>query len=224
MSDFLAHSFALITDSYLHEIILLSLQVTCSSVLIATLIALPLGTLLAIRSFYGARFLTILLHALLGFPPVVAGLMVYLLLSREGALGFWGLLYTPTAMIIAQTLIIIPIIAVHCRQAVEARWQESMKQLTSLGAKGALAIFTLLHDVRLQLLTAILAGFGRGISEVGAVAIVGGNIDHQTRVMTTAITLETNQGNLELAMTLGIILLLLALFINGLAFYLVRRP
>ena len=213
----IAESLILITDSHLHEIIGLSLGVTTTALCLSLIIALPLGSFLAMHQSKACRLVTVVLHGLLGLPPVVAGLAVYLMLSRSGPLGFLGLLYSPSAMIMAQMLIIIPIVAVHCYQAVSARKTQLRMPLVSMGASRMQIVLTLLHDVRHHLLTAILAGFGRGISEVGAVAIVGGNIDHHTRVMTTAIALETAQGDLARAMALGGILLLIALVINWLA-------
>jgi tungstate transport system permease protein len=165
--------------------------------------------------FPGRRMIIVLLNAFMGLPPVVVGLVVYLLLSRAGPFGVFGLLFTPTAMIIAQCLLITPLVAALTRQAVEDLWQEYAEQLSSLGAGPGRAVGTLLWDGRFTLLTAILAGFGRATAEVGAVMIVGGNIDHTTRVMTTAIALETSKGNLALALGLGIILMTLSVVING---------
>jgi tungstate transport system permease protein len=164
--------------------------------------------------------LAVLLSALMGLPPVVVGLLVYLLLSRAGPLGVLGLLFTPTAMVIAQTILVVPIVAALARQVIEDLWAEYNEQLTSLGAKPGHALWTLLWDGRFSLVTAVLAGFGRASAEVGAVMIVGGNIDHVTRVMTTAIALETSKGDLALALGLGFILIGLSLIINGAAFLL----
>jgi tungstate transport system permease protein len=161
---------------------------------------------------------TVLLNALMGLPPVVLGLVVYLLLSRSGPFGVLGLLFTPAAMIIAQTLLVVPIVAALARQVIEDLWRDYREQLISLGATPGRAIWTLLWDGRFSLVTAVLAGFGRASAEVGAVMIVGGNIDHVTRVMTTAIALETSKGDLALALGLGIILIALSLMINGAAF------
>lgn len=208
-------------DAELAEIVALSLRVSLTAVALAALIGLPLGAAVALLRFPGQRALSILLNALMGLPPVVVGLIVYLMLSRAGPLGVLGLLFTPTAMIIAQCVLVTPIIAALTRQVVEDLWQEYEEQLRSLGSGPARAIPTLLWDGRFSLLTAVLAGFGRASAEVGAVMIVGGNIDHVTRVMTTAIALETSKGDLALALGLGIILMLLSLAINGAA-YLVR--
>ena len=208
-------------DAELAEIVALSLRVSLTAVFLAALIGLPLGAAVALLRFPGQRALSILLNALMGLPPVVVGLIVYLMLSRAGPLGVLGLLFTPTAMIIAQCVLVTPIIAALTRQVVEDLWQEYEEQLRSLGSGPARAIPTLLWDGRFSLLTAVLAGFGRASAEVGAVMIVGGNIDHVTRVMTTAIALETSKGDLALALGLGIILMLLSLAINGAA-YLVR--
>jgi tungstate transport system permease protein len=153
----------------------------------------------------------------MGLPPVVAGLFIYLMLSRAGPLGTWGLLFTPSAMVVAQTVLVLPILAALSRQVVEDLWREYQEQLTSLGAKPGWAIWTLLWDARFSLVTALLAGFGRAIAEVGAVIIVGGNIAHVTRTMTTAIALETSKGDLALALGLGFILLALTLAVNGAA-------
>ncbi|MBT4768907.1 MAG: ABC transporter permease, partial [Rhodospirillaceae bacterium] len=178
-------------DPDLIEIILLSLKVTLTGVGLATLIGLPLGAFIALFKFPGRFGVVITLNAFMGLPPVVVGLVVYLLLSRSGPFGIFGLLFTPTAMIIAQCILVTPILAALTRQAVADLWAEYAEQLTSLGASPARAVPTLLWDARLTILTAILAGFGRASAEVGAVMIVGGNIDHVSRVMTTAIALET---------------------------------
>jgi tungstate transport system permease protein len=207
-------------DRDLVEIVALSLRVSLSAVAVAALIGLPLGAALALLRFPGRRALTVAVNALMGLPPVVLGLIVYLLLSRAGPLGVLGLLFTPTAMIVAQVLLVTPIIAALARQVVEDLWAEYEEQLRSLGAAPGRAIPTLLWDGRFSLVTAVLAGFGRASAEVGAVMIVGGNIDHVTRVMTTAIALETARGDLALALGLGIILLLLSLAVNGAAFLL----
>jgi tungstate transport system permease protein len=205
-------------DAGLVEIVLLSLTVSLSAVGLASLIGLPLGGAIALFRFPGRRATAVLLSALMGLPPVVVGLIVYLLLSRAGPLGVLGLLFTPTAMVIAQTILVTPIVAALARQVIEDLWAEYGEQLTSLGAKPGDAIWTLLWDGRFSLVTAVLAGFGRASAEVGAVMIVGGNIDHVTRVMTTAISLETSKGDLALALGLGFILIGLSLMINGAAF------
>jgi tungstate transport system permease protein len=204
-------------DRDLAEIVVLSLRVSLTAVAAASLIGMPLGGALAVGRFPGRRALIILLNAMMGLPPVVVGLIVYLALSRSGPLGTFGLLFTPTAMIVAQTILIAPIIAALTRQFVEDLWAHYEEQLRSLGTTETGAVWTLLWDGRSSLLTAVLAGFGRATAEVGAVMIVGGNIDHSTRVMTTAIALETSKGNLALALGLGIILLALSLAINGMA-------
>jgi tungstate transport system permease protein len=205
-------------DPALMQIIGLSLRVTLSAVLIACLVGLPLGAGLALARFPGRGAVIVLFNALMGLPPVVAGLVVYLALSRSGPLGPLGLLFTPTAMIIAQTLLILPIVVSLTRSVVEDLWAEYREQLMSLGAGRLRAVPTLLWDGRVSLLTGVLAGFGRASAEVGAVLIVGGNIAGHTRTMTTAITLETSRGNLGLAVALGIILLALTLTLNAAAF------
>lgn len=201
-------------DSDLIEISALSLRVTLSAVLIASAIALPLGAWLAVHAFRGHRAVVIMLNALMGLPPVVVGLIVYLVFSRVGPLGVFGLLFTPTAMIIAQVLIIVPLIASIAHQILRDLWLEYADLLNSLNASRWQKITTLLRDARHGLLTAALAGFGRGIGEVGAVMIVGGNIDHATRVLTTAISLETSRGDFALALGLGLVLIGLSLSVN----------
>jgi tungstate transport system permease protein len=203
-------------DPTLAGIVALSLKVSLSAVCFAALLALPIGAAIAVSRFPGRRVLIVLLNSLMGLPPVVVGLVVYLLLSRAGPLGELGLLFTPPAMIIAQTILILPIIAALARQAVEDAWIEYQEQLSSLGVSGIPAGLTLLWDIRYSLLTAVLAGLGRASAEVGAVMIVG-NIDGVTRVMTTTIALETSKGDLPLALSLGIILILLVLLLNAAA-------
>lgn len=202
-------------DPDLVGIVMLSLQVSLSAVLIAALIGLPLGAALALWRFPGHGVIVVILNALMGLPPVVAGLSVYLLLSRAGPLGELGLLFTPGAMVIAQIILVLPIIAALARQQVEELFQEYREQLTSLGLSRLRMIPTLLWDARLGLVTVVLAGFGRASAEVGAVMIVGGNIDGVTRVMTTAIVLETSKGNLPLALGLGLVLLSLVALVNA---------
>lgn len=197
------------------EIVGLSLRVSLTAVVLATLIALPLGAALALWRFPGRGAVVIVLNALMGLPPVVAGLMIYLLLSRAGPLGSWGLLYTPTAMIIVQCLLVTPIIAALTRQVIADLHEEYREQLRSLNVSALRAVPTLLWDGRFSLLTGVLAGFGRATAEVGAVIIVGGNINHVTRVMTTTIALETSKGNLALAVGLGVVLLLLAVAVTA---------
>lgn len=214
-----ATAFTLIAsgDDALMQIIGLSLRVTLGAVAIACVIGLPLGAALALTRFPGRGAVIVVSNALMGLPPVVAGLVVYLMLSRSGPLGPLALLFTPTAMIMAQTLLILPIVISLTRSVVEDLWAEYRDQLLSLGAGRLRAVPTLLWDGRVSLLTGVLAGFGRASAEVGAVLIVGGNIAGHTRTMTTAITLETSRGNLGLAVALGIILLTLTLTLNALA-------
>jgi tungstate transport system permease protein len=204
-------------DAELWRIVLVSLQVSLSAVLLATFLGLPLGALLAVARFPGRRALIVILNALMGLPPVVVGLLVYLLLSRAGPLGELGLLFTPGAMVVAQTILVLPIIAALARQALEDAWREYEEQLRSLGAQGVTAALTLIWDARVSLVTAVLAGLGRASAEVGAVMIVGGNIDGVTRVMTTAIALETSKGDLPLALGLGFVLIAVVLALNAAA-------
>jgi tungstate transport system permease protein len=204
-------------DADLVGIVALSLQVSLTAVVLATAIGLPLGALIAVERFRGRQALIVLLNALMGLPPVVVGLVVYLLLSRAGPLGSLGILFTPTAMVIAQTILIAPIIAALARQTLEDAWREYEEQLRSLGAARHTAAMTLIWDTRFSLVTIVLAGFGRAAAEVGAVMIVGGNIDGVTRVMTTSIALETSKGDLPLALGLGIVLLGLILVLNAAA-------
>lgn len=201
-------------DPQLLQIIALSLKVTLTAVAIATLLGFAAGGVLAVYRFPGRGAVAALLNALMGLPPVVAGLIVYLLLSNAGPLGVLQLLYTPGAMIIAQVFLITPIVAALTRQTCEDLLEEYRDQLRSLGASSAEMVTTLLWDGRYRLITAVLAGFGRAIAEVGAVMIVGGNIDHVTRTMTTAIALETSKGNIAIALALGMILLAIALVVN----------
>ena len=204
----------LMLDRDLFEILLLSLKVSLVSLLFSCLIGLPLGTFLAIKNFWFRDNILIIFNTLMGLPPVVVGLIVYLIISRSGPLGWLGILYTPTAMIIAQMILIIPIIVSLSAQAIEEVHQEYKYLFLSLVVPSHKAIKAYLFDARYSILTVMLAGFGRAISEVGAVIIVGGNIDHLTRVMTTSIALETSKGNLSLALALGIILLSIALSVN----------
>ena len=209
-------------DADLLEITLRSLGVTLSAVAIASVIAMPLGAFLAIRGFRHRRATIALLNALMGLPPVVVGLLVYLLLSRAGPFGVFNLLFTPTAMVVAQTIIVTPLIASIAHQAIRELWADYHDLLISLNASLPQRIGTLLWDGRRALLTAALAGFGRAIGEVGAVMIVGGNIDHHTRVLTTAIALETSKGNFALALGLGYVLIALAVSVNFAAHLLSR--
>jgi tungstate transport system permease protein len=202
-------------DPTLGQIVVLSLQVTLTAVAISALVGLPLGAALALARFPARGAVIVASNALMGLPPVVAGLVIYLMLSRSGPLGFLALLFTPPAMIIAQTVLITPIIVSLTRQVIEDLWAEYEEQLRSLGSSRMRAIPTLLWDGRFSLITSILAGFGRASAEVGAVLIVGGNIAGHTRTMTTAIALETSKGDLALALGLGIILLALTLLLNA---------
>jgi len=215
----LSEAFRLIgsADAQLAQIVWLSVRVSLVAVLIAAAIALPLGALLAIARFPGRQALVAVLNALMGLPPVVVGLLIYLLLSRAGPLGSLGLLFTPLAMIIAQAVLITPIVAALSRQVIEDAWREYEEQLNSLGAGTVAAAVTLLWDTRFALMTVVLAGFGRAAAEVGAVMIVGGNIDGVTRVMTTAIALETSKGDLPLALGLGMVLVGIVIGVNLLA-------
>ena len=220
MSEALSTALALLIgiDSKLVEIVLLSLRVSLSAVAIAALLGLPLGAAIAVGRFPGRQTVIVFLNALMGLPPVVVGLLVYLLLSRAGPLGALGILFTPSAMVVAQTILILPIIAALSRQAIEDAWHEYEEQLRSLGAGRMSAALTLLWDTRFSLLTTILAGFGRAAAEVGAVMIVGGNIDGVTRVMTTTIALETSKGDVPLALGLGMILIAIVIAVNAAAY------
>ena len=204
-------------DPGLYAIVGLSLVVSLSAVLCAALIGVPFGALLALTRFPGRAGVIVVLNALMGLPPVVAGLAIYLLLSRSGPLGSWGLLFTPQAMIIAQTLLVAPIIAALTRQTVEDLWTEYRDELAALDVGPIGRVATLVWDARFSLVTALLAGFGRAAAEVGAIIIVGGNIDGFTRTMTTAIALETSKGDLPLAIGLGLVLITIIIVINALA-------
>ena len=202
-------------DARLAAIVGLSLQVSLTATLLSCMLGMPLGALLAVGRFHGRRPLIVLSNGLMGLPPVVVGLLVYLLLSRAGPLGEFGLLFTPAAMVVAQTVLVTPIIAALTRQVVEDEWREYREQLRSLGASRIRSARTLLWNARFSLTTSALAGFGRAIAEVGAVMIVGGNIDGVTRVMTTTIALETSKGDLPLALALGAILIGVVLALNA---------
>ena len=204
-------------DPALLDIVALSLAVSVTAVAVAAAIGLPLGAVIAVQRFPGRHALVVILNALMGLPPVVVGLLVYLLLSRAGPLGSFGILFTPAAMVIAQAVLVTPIIAALSRQTLEDAWREYEEQLRSLGAARHTAALTLLWDNRFSLVTIVLAGFGRAAAEVGAVMIVGGNIDGVTRVMTTAIALETSKGDLPLALGLGLILIALIVILNAAA-------
>jgi tungstate transport system permease protein len=218
--DTLSQSFAVALGMVVHlepqltQIVGLSLAVSLTSTLCSALIGLPLGAAVAIARFPARNAVIVLLNAAMGLPPVVVGLAVYLLLSRAGPLGQLGLLFTPPAMVIAQTILIVPIVAALTRQTIEDAWVEYREQLQSLHASWWQATATLLWDTRWSLVTVLLAGFGRAAAEVGAVIIVGGNIDGVTRVMTTAIALETSKGDLPLALGLGIVLIALVMALN----------
>jgi tungstate transport system permease protein len=191
-------------------------------VLAAAVIGLPLGALIALTSFRGRDGIIVLLNTLMGLPPVVIGLLVYLALSRSGPLGSWGLLFTPSAMVIAQTILVTPIIAALSRQTIEDLWNEYRDELTAMNVPAWRRVATLVWDARFSLVTALLAGFGRAAAEVGAVIIVGGNIDGYTRTMTTAIALETSKGDLPLAIGLGAVLIVIVLAVNAAAWALRR--
>jgi len=215
-----AEAFALLTqfDQRVVDIVLLSLQVSGGAVVLGMLIGLPLGACLAVGRFPGQQVATVLLNGLMGLPSVVVGVVVYLLLSRSGPFGDFGLLFSPTAMIIAQTVLVIPLMAAISRQVVEDAWQSYAEELRVMRFSWWHSLTTLLYDCRHSLLVAVLAGLGRAMSEVGAVMIVGGNIDGSTRVMTTAIALETARGNLPLSIALGMVLVAVILALNAVAF------
>ena len=211
----LAANLILSGDKDLFEIVGLSLSVSMTAVAVACAIGMTAGAAIAVTRFPGRGMIVVPLNALMGLPPVVVGLGVYLVLSRAGPLGVLGLLYTPTAMIIAQAILVTPVVAALTRQVVEDLHREYDEALKSLGVRGIGLVRTLLWDARYSLVTVALAGFGRAVAEVGAVIIVGGNIDHLTRMMTTAIALETSKGNLALALALGIVLVGISLAVNG---------
>ncbi|WP_417455146.1 ABC transporter permease [Kiloniella sp.] len=215
---FKAISLVITLDDQLLEIVFLSLRLSLSAVGIALLIALPFGAVLALTKFPGRKILVIIINVFMGLPPVVVGLFVYLLLSRSGPFGVFGLLFTPTAMIIAQVILVVPIVTAITRQVLEELHLEYDELLRSLDVPWYRKVTALVWDARFSLTTAALAGFGRAISEVGAVMIVGGNIDHLTRVMTTAIALEARKGDLVMALALGLVLLAVALGINLFAY------
>jgi tungstate transport system permease protein len=204
-------------DATLYAIVALSLYVSVCAVMLAALVALPFGAFLALVKFPGRTFVVVVINAFMGLPPVVVGLAVYLLLSRSGPLGALGILFTPRAMIIAQALLVMPIIAALTRQTIEDLWAEYREELTALRVSPARRVATLLWDARFSLVTTLLAGFGRAAAEVGTVMVVGGNIDGFTRTMTTAIALETSKGDLPLAMGLGMVLITLIIGVNALA-------
>ncbi|HET7595500.1 MAG TPA: ABC transporter permease [Burkholderiales bacterium] len=205
-------------DATLAQIVSLSLRVSLTAVFFSAAIGLPLGAAIAVVPFPGRQAVIVAFNALMGLPPVVVGLLVYLMLSRAGPLGSLGILFTPVAMVIAQTILIVPIVAALSRQVIADAWNEYREQLRSLGAGPVSSALTLLWDTRFSLVTIVLAGFGRAAAEVGAVMIVGGNIEGVTRVMTTAIALETSKGDLPLALGLGIILIGLVVALNAAAY------
>jgi tungstate transport system permease protein len=204
-------------DPALFAIVRLSLIVSIGATFIAALIGVPLGSLIALTRFRGREPVIVVLNALMGLPPVVAGLAVYLMLSRSGPLGSWGLLFTPLAMVVAQTVLVTPIIAALTRQTIEDLWLEYRDELAAMNVGPLRRVRTLIWDARFSLLTALLAGFGRAAAEVGAIIIVGGNIQGFTRTMTTTIALETSKGNLPLAIGLGIVLITIVVLISALA-------
>jgi tungstate transport system permease protein len=204
-------------DPTLWEIVRLSILVSLSATLLALVLGLPLGALIALNRFSGREPVIIVLNALMGLPPVVVGLAVYLLLSRSGPLGSWGLLFTPFAMVIAQTVLVTPIIAALTRQTIEDLWREYREEFSAMNVGVYRRVRALIWDARFSLVTAMLAGFGRAAAEVGAIIIVGGNIQGYTRTMTTSIALETSKGNLPLAIGLGFVLLTIVLLINAVA-------
>ncbi len=204
-------------DPGLYAIVWLSLVVSMSAVLCAALIGVPAGAFLALTRFPGRETLIVFFNALMGLPPVVVGLAVYLLLSRSGPLGSWGLLFTPQAMIVAQTILVAPIIAALSRQTVEDLWAEYRDELAAMDVGPMMRVATLVWDARFSLVTALLAGFGRAAAEVGAIIIVGGNIEGFTRTMTTTIALETSMGDLPLAIGLGMVLISIVVIVNALA-------
>jgi tungstate transport system permease protein len=216
-NDMSALHLVLTGDPNLFAIVRLSLLVSLSAVLLAASVGVPVGALLALTHFPGRDALIVILNALMGLPPVVAGLAVFLLLSRSGPLGSWGILFTPQAMVIAQTVLIAPIIAALTRQTIEDLWVEYRDELAAMDVGPARRVATLIWDARFSLVTALLAGFGRAAAEVGAIIIVGGNIEGFTRTMTTAIALETSKGDLPLAIGLGLVLMFIVVVINALA-------
>jgi tungstate transport system permease protein len=217
-----AFDLVLVGDPTLYSIVRLSLFVSLSAVTIASLIGMPLGAFLALVHFPGRTFLVVVTNAFMGLPPVLVGLAVFLLLSRSGPLGFLGILFTPRAMIVAQALLVLPIIAALTRQTVEDLWMEYRDELTAMRIGPFRRMLTLLWDARFSLVTTLLAGFGRAAAEVGSLMIVGGNINGFTRTITTTIALETSKGDLPLAMGLGLVLIVIIIIVNALAWS-VRR-
>jgi tungstate transport system permease protein len=221
-SDLSALQLVLTGDPVLVAIVWLSLAVSLSAVFVAALVGVPFGALVALTRFSGREAVIVVLNALMGLPPVVVGLAVFLALSRSGPLGSWGLLFTPQAMVIAQAVLVTPIIAALTRQTIEDLWNEYREELTAMNISATRRIATLIWDARFSLVTALLAGFGRAAAEVGAILIVGGNIDGFTRTMTTAIALETSKGDLPLAIGLGMVLIAIVVAVNALV-WTVRR-
>jgi len=221
VGEAVAQALALVAtwDPKLVSIVLLSLRISLSAIVFGALLGLPFGAWVAVTDFPGRRAVVVILNALMGLPSVVVGLVVYLLLSRAGPLGSFGILFTPAAMVIAQTILIAPTLAALTRQVIGDGWSEYREQLCSLGETRLGAAMTLLWDLKYSLVTILLAGFGRAASEVGAVMIVGGNIDGVTRVMTTTIALETSKGDLPLALALGLVLLSVVLAVNAGAYF-----
>ena len=216
-SDATALELVLTADPRLMSIVFLSLYVSLSAVLLAALVGLPLGAVIALTRFPGREAAIVVLNALMGLPPVVVGLAIDLLLSRSGPLGSWGILFTPAAMIIAQAALVTPIIAALARQTIEDLWIEYRDELAAMNVGPLGRVATLIRDARFSLVTALLAGFGRAAAEVGAVIVVGGNIEGFTRTMTTAIALETSKGDLPLAVGLGLVLIAIVVAVNALA-------
>jgi tungstate transport system permease protein len=212
----------LTADPSLVSIVRLSLTVSLTAVVVAAIIGLPLGALIALTKFRGREFVIVVLNALMGLPPVIVGLLVYLSLSRSGFLGFWGWLFTAKAMVIAQAILVLPILAALTRQTIEDLWVEYRDEFAAMNVGALRRIRALLWDARFSLITALLAGFGRAAAEVGAIIIVGGNIEGFTRTMTTAIALETSKGNLPLALGLGIVLIAILVIVSAAA-WLARR-
>lgn len=221
-SDVSALQLVLTGDPVLAAIVWLSLAVSLSAVFVAALVGVPFGALVALTRFSGRQAVIVVLNALMGLPPVVVGLAVFLALSRSGPLGSWGLLFTPQAMVIAQAVLVTPIIAALTRQTIEDLWSEYREELTAMNVSATRRVATLIWDARFSLVTALLAGFGRAAAEVGAILIVGGNIDGFTRTMTTAIALETSKGDLPLAIGLGMVLIAIVVAVNALV-WTVRR-
>ena len=221
-SDLSALQLVLTCDPTLVAIGRLSLAVSLSAVFVAALVGVPFGALVALTRFSGREAVIVVLNALMGLPPVVVGLAVFLALSRSGPLGSWGLLFTPQAMVIAQAVLVTPIIAALTRQTIEDLWSEYREELTAMNISATRRVATLIWEARFSLVTALLAGFGRAAAEVGAILIVGGNIDGFTRTMTTAIALETSKGDLPLAIGLGMVLIAIVVAVNALV-WTVRR-